>query len=63
MTLERVRCAEEHVGTTTDRQVRAVGTSLLLALPLIGGLLLIGVAQRRVNAVWDAVAPTGHLSH
>jgi hypothetical protein len=61
MTLERLRSAEEHVGTTTDRQVRAVGTSMLLALPVIGGLLLIGVSQRRVNAVWDAVAPTGRL--
>ncbi len=61
MTLERLRCAEEHVGTTTDRQVRAVGTSLLLALPVVGGLLLIGVAQRRANAIWDAVAPTGRL--
>ncbi len=63
MTLERLRSAEEHVGTTTDRQVRAVGTSMLLAIPVIGGLALIGVTQRRVNAVWDAVAPTGHVSH
>jgi hypothetical protein len=63
MTLERLRCAEEHVGTTTDRQVRAVAASALLALPVIGGLLLVGMTQRRVNAVWDGVAPTGHLSH
>jgi hypothetical protein len=61
MTLERLRCAEEHVGITTDRQVRPVGTSMLLALPVIGGLLLIGSAQRRVNAIWDSVAPTGRL--
>ncbi len=61
MTLERLRCSEEHVGITTDRQVRPVGTSMLLALPVIGGLLLIGTAQRRVNAVWDSVAPTGHI--
>jgi uncharacterized metal-binding protein len=61
MTLERLRCAEEHVGITTDRQVRPVGTSMLLALPIIGGLLLIGLAQRRVNAIWDSVAPTGRL--
>ncbi len=63
MTLERLRCVEEHVGTTTDRQVRAVGTSLLLALPVIGGLLMIGVFQRRLNAVWEAVAPAGFVSH
>lgn len=63
MTLERLRCAEEHVGITTDRQVRPVGTSMFLALPVIGGLLLIGVTQRRVNAIWDSVAPTGRLYH
>ncbi len=63
MTLERLRCVEEHVGTTTDRQVRPVGGSLLLAIPVIGGLALIGVVQRRVNAVWDAVAPSGRLPH
>jgi len=62
MTLERLRCVEEHVGTTTDRQVRAVGSSMLLAIPVIGGLVLLGVAQRRLNAVWDAVAPSGRLS-
>jgi hypothetical protein len=63
MTLERLRCAEEHVGTTTDRQARPVGTSMLLVVPVIGGLLLIGAAQRRVNAIWDAVAPAGRLYH
>ncbi len=62
MTLERLRCVEEHVGTTTDRQVRAVGSSMLLAVPVIGGLVLLGVVQRRLNAVWDAVAPSGRLS-
>ncbi|MDQ6847906.1 MAG: hypothetical protein M3019_10075, partial [Candidatus Dormibacteraeota bacterium] len=59
---ERLRCVEEHVGTTTDRQVRAVGSAMLLAVPLIGGLVLLGVAQRRLNAVWAAVAPSGRLS-
>ncbi len=63
MTLERLRCVEEHVGTTTDRQVRAVGTSMLLIIPVVGGLVLLGVAQRRLNAVWDAVAPAGRLFH
>jgi hypothetical protein len=59
MTLERLRCVEEHIGTTTDRQVRPVGSSLLLAVPLAGGLFLLAVEQRRINAIWDAFAPTG----
>jgi hypothetical protein len=59
MTLERLRSVEEHVGTTTDRQVRPVGSALLLAIPVVGGLLLLAVQQRRLNAVWGAVAPTG----
>jgi hypothetical protein len=59
MTLERLRCVEEHVGTTTDRQVRPVGATLLLAVPVVGGLLLLAAEQRRLNAVWDAVAPSG----
>jgi hypothetical protein len=62
MTLERLRSVEEHVGTTTDRQVRPVAMVTLLAIPVVGGLILVGVAQRRINAVWDAVAPAGHLS-
>ena len=63
MTLERLRSVEEHVGTTTDRQVRTVGTTMLMVIPVIGGLVLLGVAQRRLNAVWDAVAPAGRLFH
>lgn len=59
MTLERLRSVEEHLGVTTDRQVRPVATALLLALPLFGGLALLGLEQRRLNAIWDAVAPTG----
>jgi hypothetical protein len=59
MTLERLRCVEEHVGTTTDRQVRPVGSALLLIVPVVGGLMLLGTEQRRLNAVWDAVAPAG----
>ncbi len=62
MTLERLRCVEEHVGTTTDRQVRPVGAMLLLAVPVVGGLVLLAAEQRRLNAVWDAVAPSGRPS-
>ena len=61
MTLERLRSVEEHVGATTDRQVRPVGTSLLLAVPLIGGLILIGLEQRRLNTIWQMVSPSGRL--
>ena len=59
MTLERLRSVEEHLGITTDRQVRPVATSLLLVLPVFGGLALLGLQQRRLNAIWDAVAPPG----
>jgi hypothetical protein len=59
MTLERLRCVEEHVGTTTDRQVRPIGSTLLLVIPVVGGLMLLATEQRRLNAVWDAVAPAG----
>jgi Domain of unknown function (DUF4234) len=59
MTLERIRCVEEHVGTTTDRQVRPVATALLLAVPVVGGLILLAIEQGRINAVWAAVAPAG----
>jgi hypothetical protein len=61
MTLERLRSVEEHVGATTDRQVRPVGTSLLLAIPLAGGLALLALEQRRLNAIWETVTPSGHL--
>jgi hypothetical protein len=63
MTLERLRSVEEHVGLTADRQVRAVGSSLLLLVPIIGGLVLVASQQRRLNAVWESVAPHGHTSH
>ncbi len=62
MTLERLRSVEEHVGATTDRQVRPVGTSLLLAIPVVGGLFLMALEQRRLNAVWEAVTPSGHIA-
>lgn len=59
MTLERLRAVEEHVGATTDRQVRPVGNALLLAIPVIGGLILLAVEQRRLNAIWQAVERSG----
>jgi hypothetical protein len=61
MTLERLRSVEEHVGATTDRQVRPVGTSLFLSIPVVGGLMLLAIEQRRLNAIWQAVSTSGHL--
>ncbi|MEO8899050.1 MAG: hypothetical protein ABI352_11295 [Candidatus Dormibacter sp.] len=61
MTLERLRSVEEHVGATTDRQVRPVGTSLFLAIPVVGGLVLLAIEQRRLNAIWQAVTTSGQL--
>lgn len=60
MTLERLRAVEEHVGATTDRQVRPVGTALLLLVPVFGGLALLAIEQRRLNAVWQSVTPAGY---
>lgn len=62
MTMERIRAVEEHVGTTTDRQVRPVRSAMLLALPIAGGLVLMVRSQRRLNAIWAAVAPVGRPS-
>jgi hypothetical protein len=59
MTLERLRCVEEHVGVTTDRQIRPVAQSQLLVIPVVGGLVLLSLVQRRVNAIWDAVTHEG----
>lgn len=57
MTLERVRIAEDRVGRPTDVQMKPVATVWWLALPIVGGLILQTLVQRRLNAVWDAVAP------
>lgn len=63
MTLERLRSVEEHVGLTADRQVRAVASSLWLLVPVVGGLILVAMQQRRVNVVWSSVAPAGRIPH
>jgi hypothetical protein len=65
MTLERVRIVEDRVGRTTDVQLRPARSVCLLLLPIIGGLILQGSVQRRLNRVWDmASAPllAGRLS-
>ncbi len=57
MTAERVRVCEDRIGLTTDVQFRAVASAAWLLFPVIGGLILIGRLQRRLNGVWERVAP------
>lgn len=57
MTLERVRIIEDRVGRPTDVQLRPVATVWWLAVPIVGGLILEALVQRRMNVVWDQVAP------
>ncbi|MBV8527604.1 MAG: DUF4234 domain-containing protein [Candidatus Dormibacteraeota bacterium] len=57
MTLERVRIAEDRAGRPTDMQLRPVSYTWLLAIPVAGGLVLMGLVQRRLNQVWELVAP------
>lgn len=57
MTAERIRIVEERAGLTTDVQIRPATVGALLLIPLAGPLLLIGLEQRRINAVWQRVDP------
>ena len=58
MTLERVRTAEDRAGLTTDRQVRPTEAAWLLIIPVVGGLALQALVQRRLNAVWEQTLPS-----
>ena len=62
MTLERLRCVEEHAGVTGDRQVRPVKSSLLLYVPVVGGLIMVARMQTRLNEVWETFAPARYVS-
>ena len=57
MTVERVRIVEDRVGRPTDVQLRPVSMVWLLAVPIAGGLIFQALIQRRLNLVWDQVAP------
>lgn len=57
LTLERVRIAEDRAGRPTDMQLRPVTYTWLLAIPVAGGLLVMALVQRRLNQVWELVAP------
>jgi hypothetical protein len=58
MTLERVRTAEDRSGLTTDVQVRPTEAAWLLIVPIVGGLALEALVQRRLNAVWEQALPS-----
>jgi hypothetical protein len=50
--LARLRSVEEHVGITSTRRLGRVAAAPLLTIPVIGGLVLLGVEQRKINAIW-----------
>jgi hypothetical protein len=58
MTLERLRTAEDRSGLTTDVQVRPTEAAWLLIIPVVGGLALLALVQRRLNAVWEQTLPS-----
>jgi hypothetical protein len=57
MTLERIRVIEDRVDILGDEQLRPAAACWLLALPLAGGPALLALQQRRLNQVWNRVAP------
>ena len=57
MTLERIRIAEDRAGRPTDAQLRPARTVWWLAVPVVGGLILQTLMQRRLNQVWELVSP------
>ena len=58
MTLERVRIVEDRAGLTTDVQIRPTADVWLLAVPVIGGLMLLHRVQRRLDAAWESAMPS-----
>ena len=57
MTLERVRMAEDRIGKTSDVQIRPVRSACWLLVPVAGGLVLMSIAQRRLNQIWEIASP------
>ncbi len=60
MTLERVRIVEDRMGRTTDVQLRPTRVIYWMLVPVIGGLILMAITQRRLNRAWEddmAAAP------
>ena len=56
MTAERVRVVEEHAGLTGDEQLRPAAAVGWLLFPVLGGFVLMGRMQRRLNRIWDLAA-------
>jgi Domain of unknown function (DUF4234) len=60
MTLERVRIVEDRMGRTTDVQLRPTRVIFWMLVPVVGGLMLMAITQRRLNRAWEddmAAAP------
>jgi hypothetical protein len=69
MTLERVRIVEDRMGRTTDVQLRPTRVIFWMLLPVVGGLILMAITQRRLNRAWEddmaaapAVRPTVRMA-
>jgi hypothetical protein len=62
MTLERVRLVEARSGLPTDEQVKPASLMWVALIPLLGGLILIGRTQSRLNAAWERAASRGIAS-
>ena len=57
MTIERIRVLEDRVGMPTDVQVAPASLPVWMLLPVVGGLVTMISAQRRLNTVWTRVQP------
>ncbi len=69
MTLERVRIVEDRMGRTTDVQLRPTRVICWMLVPVVGGLILMTITQRRLNRAWEddmaaapAVRPTVRMA-
>jgi hypothetical protein len=51
--LRRLRLIQEHVGIS-DRQQLRLGSARLMVIPVIGRLVLLGLEQAGINAIWNA---------
>lgn len=57
MTNERIRTVEDRVGIGADVQMKPVSAASSLLIPLVGLPKLMAEQQRRLNAIWNHVAP------
>ena len=52
MTAERVRVVEDHAGLSTDEQIRPAALVGWLAVPVLGGFVVMARQQRSLNRIW-----------